>query len=53
MNSLSRRLALIAALATIGVLALASTANATVAPPVVNNNTLTVTSDGGADTITL
>ena len=53
MNSLSRRLALVAALATVGVLFAASSANATVEPPVVTANTLTVTSDAGADTITL
>ena len=53
MFSLPRRLALIAALATVGVLSAASNAGATVEPPVVNNNTLTVTSDAGADTITL
>ncbi len=52
MFSLPRRLALIAALATVGVLFAASDASATVAPPVVNNNTVTVTSDAGADTIT-
>src|SRR5262245_55945638 len=52
MFSLPRRLALIAALATVGVLFAASDASATVEPPVVNNNTLTVTSDAGADTIT-
>jgi Ca2+-binding RTX toxin-like protein len=52
MFSLPRRLALIAALATVGVLFASSDASATVAPPVVNNNTVTVTSDAGADTIT-
>jgi Ca2+-binding RTX toxin-like protein len=50
--SLPRLLALVAALAAVGVLVAASDANATVQPPVVNNNTLTVTSDAGADTIT-
>ncbi len=53
MFSLPRRLALIAALATVGVLFAASDASATVGPPVVNNNTVTVTSDAGADTITI
>ena len=53
MNSLPRRLALIAALTCVGVLFAASSADATVEPPVVNNNNLTVTSDAGADTITL
>jgi Ca2+-binding RTX toxin-like protein len=53
MFSLPRRLALIAALATVGVLSAASSAGATVAPPVVNNNSVTVTSDAGADTITI
>jgi Ca2+-binding RTX toxin-like protein len=53
MISFPRRLALIAALAAVGVLSAASSAGATVEPPVVNNNTLTVTSDAGADTITL
>ena len=53
MISLSRRLALVAAVAAVGVLGAASSASATVEPPVVTNNTLTVTSDAGADTITL
>jgi Ca2+-binding RTX toxin-like protein len=52
MSSLPRRLALIPALAAAGVLFAASDASATVEPPVVSNNTLTVTSDAGADTIT-
>jgi Ca2+-binding RTX toxin-like protein len=53
MISLSRRLALVAALAAVGVIGAASSADAAVQPPVVNNNTLTVTSDAAADTITL
>ena len=53
MISLSRRLALVAALAAVGVLGAASSADAAVEPPVVTNNTLTVTSDAAADTITL
>jgi Ca2+-binding RTX toxin-like protein len=52
MLSLPRRLTLTAALTTVGVLFAASDASATVEPPVVSNNTLTVTSDAGADTIT-
>ena len=53
MISLSRRLALVAALAAVGVLGAASSADAAVEPPVVTNNTLTVTGDAAADTITL
>jgi Ca2+-binding RTX toxin-like protein len=53
MISLSRRLALVAALAAVGVLGAASSADAAVQPPVVNNNTLTVTSDAAGDTITI
>jgi Ca2+-binding RTX toxin-like protein len=53
MNSLPRRLALIAVLATVALLSAASSAGATVEPPVVIGNNLTVTSDAGADTITL
>lgn len=53
MFSFPRRLALTVALAAVGVLSAASSAGATVEPPVVNNNNLTVTSDAGADAITL
>jgi Ca2+-binding RTX toxin-like protein len=53
MFTFPRRLALIVALASIGALFAVSSASATVEPPVVNNNTLTVTSDAAGDTITL
>jgi Ca2+-binding RTX toxin-like protein len=53
MNSLPRRFALVAALAAVGALSAASSAGATVAPPVVTGNNLTVTGDSAADTITL
>jgi Ca2+-binding RTX toxin-like protein len=53
MTSLPRRVVLIAALASIGALSAASSASATVEPPVVNNSNLTVTSDAAGDTITL
>jgi Ca2+-binding RTX toxin-like protein len=53
MTFLPRRVALIAALASIGALSAASSASATVEPPVVNNSNLTVTSDAAGDTITL
>jgi Ca2+-binding RTX toxin-like protein len=53
MNSLPRRFALVVALATVGVLVAASSAGATVEPPVVIDSGLIVTSDDGADTITL
>jgi Ca2+-binding RTX toxin-like protein len=53
MISLPRRVALIAALASIGALSAASSASATVEPPVVNNSNLTVTSDAAGDTIAL
>jgi Ca2+-binding RTX toxin-like protein len=48
-----KSLALFAALASIGTLSLAGSASATVAPPEVTGNTLTVTSDANGDTITL
>lgn len=53
MFTFPRRLALIAALASIGTLFAVNSASATVEPPVVNNSTLTVTSDVAGDTITL
>jgi Ca2+-binding RTX toxin-like protein len=53
MLTFPRRLALIVALASIGALSAASSADATVEPPVVDNNGLTVTSDAAGDTITL
>jgi Ca2+-binding RTX toxin-like protein len=53
MSSFPRRLALVAALASVGALSTASSASATVAPPVVTGNNLTVTSDAGSDAITL
>ena len=53
MSSLSTRLALIATMATVAVLSVAGSAGATVEPPVVVGNNLTVTSDAGADTVTL
>jgi Ca2+-binding RTX toxin-like protein len=53
MFSFPRRLALTAALAAVGVLFAASSAGATVEPPVVIDNGLIVTSDDGADTITI
>ena len=53
MFKLPRRLALLAALALVAVFAAASDASATVAPPEVNNNTLTVTSNDDGDAITL
>ena len=53
MKRFPKRAALAAALASIGALAVPSAASATVAPPVVLGNTLTVTSDADGDTITL
>lgn len=53
MISLPKRVVLIAALASVGALSTASTASATVEPPVVAGNNLTVTSDAGGDAITL
>jgi Ca2+-binding RTX toxin-like protein len=53
MFTFSRRVALIGALAAVGVLSAASAASATVEPPVVTGNNLTVTSDAAGDTITL
>ena len=53
MSSLPRRLALIAALATVALLTVAGSASAAVEPPVVVGNNLTVTSDAAADTVTL
>jgi Ca2+-binding RTX toxin-like protein len=53
MLSLPRRLTFLsAAVATVGLFA-AGDASATLAPPVVNSNTLTVAGDAGADTITI
>jgi Ca2+-binding RTX toxin-like protein len=52
MFKLPRRLALLAALASVAALAAASDASATVTPEV-NNNTLTVTSNNDGDAITL
>jgi Ca2+-binding RTX toxin-like protein len=46
-------LALIVATATVAVLTVAGSAGATVEPPVVVGNNLTVTSDAGGDTVTL
>jgi Ca2+-binding RTX toxin-like protein len=48
-----KRVALTAALVSIGALAAPTAASAVVAPPDVNGTTLTVTSDGDGDTITL
>jgi hypothetical protein len=45
--------ALIGVLAAVGVLSAVSDASATVEPPVVTGNNLTVTSDAAGDTITL
>ncbi len=53
MFTFPRRVALIGALAAVGVLSAASDASATVEPPVVTGNNLTVTSDAAGDTITL
>jgi Ca2+-binding RTX toxin-like protein len=53
MFTFPRQLVLIVALASIGTLFAASSASATVEPPVVNNSNLTVTSDAAGDTITL
>jgi Ca2+-binding RTX toxin-like protein len=53
MFSFPKRAALIVALASIGVLSVASSASATVAPPEVVDNTVTVTSNADSDTITL
>lgn len=53
MFTFPRRVALIGALAAVGVLSAASGASATVEPPVVTGNNLTVTSDAAGDTITL
>ena len=47
------KLPVLAALAATGVLCVPTAANATVAPPAVVGDTLTVTSDDGSDTITL
>jgi Ca2+-binding RTX toxin-like protein len=48
-----KQLAPAAVLAAIGALTVPNVAGATIQPPVVNNNTLTITSDAGADTIAL
>jgi Ca2+-binding RTX toxin-like protein len=53
MTTFPRRVALIAALASIGVMFTADSASAAVTPPEVNGNTLTVTSDAEGDAITL
>jgi Ca2+-binding RTX toxin-like protein len=53
MKSIPRRLALVVAIAAIGILSAGSSAGAAVEPPVVDNNNLTVTSDAAGDTITL
>jgi Ca2+-binding RTX toxin-like protein len=53
MFTFPRRVALIGMLAAVGVLSAASDASATVEPPVVIGNNLTVTSDAAGDTITL
>lgn len=53
MFTFPRRVALIGALAAVAVLSAASDASATVEPPVVIGNNLTVTSDAGGDAITL
>jgi Ca2+-binding RTX toxin-like protein len=53
MNSLTKRVMLVAVLATIALLSAAGSAGATVEPPVVTNDNLTVTSDAAGDTITL
>jgi len=53
MFKLPRRLALLVALASVAVFSTASEASAIVAPPEVNNNTLTVTSNNDGDAITL
>jgi Ca2+-binding RTX toxin-like protein len=53
MLTFPRRVALIAALATIGALSFAGPASAEVAPPEVNEKTLTVTSNDAGDSIAL
>jgi Ca2+-binding RTX toxin-like protein len=53
MTTLPRRAALVAALASIGVMFAADSSSAAVAPPEVNGSTLTVTSDAEGDAIAL
>jgi Ca2+-binding RTX toxin-like protein len=53
MTMLPRRVALVAALASIGVMFTADSSSAAVAPPEVNGNALTVTSDAEGDSIAL
>ena len=53
MISLPRRFALVAGLAAVGALSATGSAGATVQPPVVSGNTVTVTGDAAPDTITL